>query len=214
MKKILLISVLALLGMSQAVAQNEDPNDYLPLVRDGVKWVNERVIVDNGDTTKYYYSYEIDGSFTYENYGTVGNFRACHYYEFSGQSDAQDSIISGLEQSGPDVLFWMNDAQTKICLEDRNLLSIEYTPGVIPGKGYLYFFSYGRPMGVIHYYLERQREQFLTEDNFIQIESLNIEGSTCRRYAYLGEDGEPLAYVVEGIGFDSYDMGDLLTPFG
>ena len=29
----------------------------------------------------------------------------------------------------------------------------------------------------------------------------------------MGEDGEPLAYIVEGIGFDSYDMGDLLTPF-
>ena len=29
----------------------------------------------------------------------------------------------------------------------------------------------------------------------------------------MGDEGEPLAYIVEGIGFDSYDMGDLLTPF-
>jgi hypothetical protein len=40
-----------------------------------------------------------------------------------------------------------------------------------------------------------------------------IEGITCRRWCYVGDDGEPLAYVVEGIGFDSRDMGDLLTPF-
>jgi len=32
-------------------------------------------------------------------------------------------------------------------------------------------------------------------------------------YAYIGEQGDTLSYVVEGIGFDSRDMGDLLTPF-
>jgi hypothetical protein len=57
------------------------------------------------------------------------------------------------------------------------------------------------------------REPLLTDDNFIKVDPVEIEGVTCSRYAYLGEDGEPLAYVVEGIGFDSYDMGDLLTPF-
>ena len=35
----------------------------------------------------------------------------------------------------------------------------------------------------------------------------------CNRFAYIGDDGEVKAYIVEGIGFDSYDMGDLLTPF-
>ena len=33
------------------------------------------------------------------------------------------------------------------------------------------------------------------------------------RIAYIGEQGDTLAYLVEGIGFDSRDMGDLLTPF-
>ena len=40
-----------------------------------------------------------------------------------------------------------------------------------------------------------------------------VEGVECFRIAYLDENGEPLAYIVEGIGFDSRDMGDLLTPF-
>ena len=59
MKKTILITLLALLGMTQAVAQEgweEWLSDYLPIVREGVKWVNEKVIVNHGDTTCYYYS--------------------------------------------------------------------------------------------------------------------------------------------------------------
>ena len=47
MKKTFLIVVLALLGVTQAMAQSED---YLPIVREGVQWVNEKVIVNNGVT--------------------------------------------------------------------------------------------------------------------------------------------------------------------
>ena len=35
----------------------------------------------------------------------------------------------------------------------------------------------------------------------------------CKRLAYIGEQGDTLAYIVQGIGFDSRDLGDLLTPF-
>jgi hypothetical protein len=40
-----------------------------------------------------------------------------------------------------------------------------------------------------------------------------IEGVSCSRYAYVNEQGDTMCYVVEGIGFDSKCMGDLLTPF-
>ena len=56
-------------------------------------------------------------------------------------------------------------------------------------------------------------EPFLTNDNFKKVNPITIEDTECDRYAYIGEDGDTLAYVVEGIGFDSRDMGDLLTPF-
>lgn len=59
MKKTFFIVVLALLGMTQAMAQRED---YLPVVREGVQWVNEKVIVNNGDTTRHYYKYEFSGN--------------------------------------------------------------------------------------------------------------------------------------------------------
>ncbi|MBE6316672.1 MAG: hypothetical protein E7078_08545, partial [Bacteroidales bacterium] len=58
MKKTILFTILALLGMSQAAAQSDD---YLPIVREGVKWVNEKVIINQGDTTSYYYCYEFSG---------------------------------------------------------------------------------------------------------------------------------------------------------
>ena len=42
---------------------------------------------------------------------------------------------------------------------------------------------------------------------------MTVEGIECSRIAYLDEEGDTLALIVEGIGFDSRDMGDLLTPF-
>ena len=42
---------------------------------------------------------------------------------------------------------------------------------------------------------------------------MEIDGYSSNRYAYIGEDGEPLCYIIEGIGIDSRDMGDLLAPF-
>ena len=61
--------------------------------------------------------------------------------------------------------------------------------------------------------LSNGSEPLLTSDNFMEVEPITIEGIECERYAYIGENGDTLAYVVEGIGFDSRDMGDLLTPF-
>ena len=64
-----------------------------------------------------------------------------------------------------------------------------------------------------NWYIYRQKENFLTRENFIEVAPLIIEGIECKRFAYIGEQGDTLAYIVQGIGFDSYDMGDLLTPF-
>ncbi|MBE6315861.1 MAG: hypothetical protein E7078_04360 [Bacteroidales bacterium] len=53
----------------------------------------------------------------------------------------------------------------------------------------------------------------MTTENFVEVEPIEIEGVTCSRYAYVKENGDTMCYVVEGIGFDSRNMGDLLTPF-
>ena len=63
------------------------------------------------------------------------------------------------------------------------------------------------------YFNQLQLGEDLTLENLVEVEPVMIEGYRCRRYAYYGDGDEPLAYIVEGIGFDSRDMGDLLTPF-
>ena len=53
----------------------------------------------------------------------------------------------------------------------------------------------------------------MKEENFVEFDSVLIDGRQMQRIAYIDEWGEPQAYIVQGIGFDSRDMGDLLTPF-
>ena len=44
-----------------------------------------------------------------------------------------------------------------------------------------------------------------------KIDPIMTDGYLCNREVF-SKNGKQLGYVVEGIGFDSYDMGDLLTP--
>ena len=62
----------------------------MPIVRDGVQWVNEKVIINNGDTTRYYYTYEISGVIPTDGF----NAKKCHYYTGEKINHDNDSIIS------------------------------------------------------------------------------------------------------------------------
>ena len=206
MKKTLLITLLALLGMSQAAAQSDD---YLPIVREGVKWVNEKVIINHGDTTRYYYCYEFSGmDSTYVN--MLGElYHACYYYEGNHLNVETDSLIAGM--SGGRCL--RNAALYKIRSEGRNLINfVMFADG---GTRLLYWFGLQGENTTIEYYLAYQSyiEPVLTTENFTEVEPIEIEGISCRRYSYVKETGDTMCYLVEGIGFDSRNMGDLLTPF-
>ena len=179
-----------------------DDRCYLPLLREGVKWVNERVIVNHGETTCQYYIYELNGD-TFERYN-----RVCKSINYS-QGTESDSIIAGLREVNGWIYSLNNYALDRTIAQDRNL--IDYSnPPYLYGSNTLYNLDLSKEEMYLKYVM---REPLLTDDNFVKVDPVEIEGVTCSRYAYLGEDGEPLAYVVEGIGFDSYDMGDLLTPF-
>ena len=217
MKQIVLFSFLSLLGMTQAVAQDgweEWLSDYLPIVREGVKWVNEKVIVNHGDTTCYYYMYEFSGYDTLTNLpGQINN--ACYYYTGENLNAEQDSLIAGLRDGLGEVTFFRNHAYAKMRSEGKALIDLPMR--LDGGTTTIYDF---RPLfdnECIGFFLWCQEfsevEPFLSEDNFIRIEPITIDGYNCSRYVYLDEQGNPLACIVEGIGFDSYDMGDLLTPF-
>lgn len=206
MKKTFLIVVLALLGMTQAMAQRED---YLPIVCEGVQWVNEKVIVNNGDTTRFYYKYEFSGIDSI--WRKVNH--ALYYYTGDNLDVESDSLIAGLREDlyGSDYVTCLrNNALNKTWRDGRKMLQfIAWHDG-----GTTLLYRLGNHY-CDDYYLQISdgSESFLTGDNFMEVEPITIEGIECERYAYIGEQGDTLAYVVEGIGFDSRDMGDLLTPF-
>ena len=58
MKYFIITLIFSLMSAFPLISQH-----YLPIDREGVKWVNEKVIVDHGDTTCYYYNYEIKGEY-------------------------------------------------------------------------------------------------------------------------------------------------------
>jgi hypothetical protein len=211
--KKLMTLLLALLGMTQADAQE---NGYLPIVREGVKWVNEKVIVNNGDTTRYYYKYEFNG----EDDSIHANMefdinKACYYYTGHHLDVENDSLIAGLREKGGEVTFFRNNAYYKNLEEGRMMFN--YFMATDGGTVWLYSFGdYGCDdyyFNIMYYEELYGGNPALTIDNFKKVDPITIEGIECERYAYIGEDGDTLAYVIEGIGFDSRDMGDLLTPF-
>jgi hypothetical protein len=223
MKKSLLFFLLSLLGMTQAVAQDSgwdwDESGYLHIVREGVKWVNEKVIINHGDTTSFYYIYEFNGEDNDPRWTNMNGQinKACYYYTGDNLDVERDSLIAGLRDNS-EVTCFRNHAYDKVLEEDRALFRLMwYSDG---GTKILYNFYYPR-WNCVGYYLDCQEwsqecygtEPFLEKENFTEIEPLEIEGYSCSRYTYVNEQGEPLCYIVEGIGFDSYNMGDLLTPF-
>ena len=206
MKKEFLIVVLALLGIAQAKAQRED---YLPLVREGVQWVNEKVIVNNGDTTRYYYKYEFSGI---DSIWLRFN-HALYYYTGDHLDVERDSLIAGLREGlyGDDFVTCLrNNALDKTWRDGRRMLGFM---GWYDGGTTLLYRLGEHSCDDYYLLISNGSELSLTSYNFMEVEPITIEGIECERYAYLGGRGDTLAYVVEGIGFDSRDMGDLLTPF-
>jgi len=210
MKKKILFTILTLLGMSQAMAE-----ELVPLVREGVQWVNEKVIINNGDTTRYYYKYEFKGYDSETNLsGDINN--ACYYYIGDTLNIEQDSLIAGLRETYK-VTCYRNEAYRSAVSAEKTMFPLYiYSDG---GTFVLYdFISLYEGMNyylMCQYYwsLYSDNPEFINENNFIKISPINIDGYECKRYAYIGEQGDTLCYVVESIGFDSRDMGDLLTPF-
>ncbi len=188
---------------------------YMPIVREGVKWVNEKVTVHNGDTTCYYFTYQFGGLYPgLEIY--VPYIYACYYSIANGDRDlniATDSLISGVDEYNGHVGCTMNYALKATI--DRGANMLNYTEQ--PLKDQALYSTLWQDSGTLSWLkadlIEKQSGNFFNNDNLVLADPIIIENCICSRLAYIGEDGDTLAYVVEGIGFDSRDMGDLLTPF-
>jgi len=177
---------------------------YMPLLREDVKWVNERVVVNHGDTTCNYYTYEFKG-----NHPMKDTYKALYRYDGrSHELDVEsDSLVAGLKEHWKDIRYLNNEPLNNVISQGRDMI------GFTAGYLYMLIGSLDGNGTCKNYYIDYQKEQFLNDENFVEAEPIMIDGYRCSRLAYIGENGDTLAYVVEGIGFDSRDMGDLLTPF-
>ena len=176
-------------------------SSYLPIVRNGVTWVNERVTVNGGDTDSFYYCY------TFDLVGGWHNDR-CYYSSKDPSHLCADSLVSLVNDYGKELMFYDN-TMLNACIDNGTDMIDLYFDNLL----YTFHKSDISYHNLRNYYIEYQKGDWLNRENFIEVEPLMIEGVTCSRYAYINEQGDTAAYVVEGIGFDSYNMGDLLTPF-
>ncbi len=195
----------------------EEVDRYMPLIREGVKWVYEKVVVNNGDTTCSYYTYEFKGN--HPEKGTDSHTRKA-LYRYNGQHHElnveTDSLVAGLRENSRYVMHFHNEPLSHVMAQGRDMINLVVHNGQLPYEYDAMLYGLGSDdSGEMSrwVYINQQREPFLNDDNFIKFEPITIDGYPCSRLAYIGENGDTLAYVVEGIGFDSYDMGDLLTPF-
>ena len=193
--------------------KRSNKEQMLPITREGVFWVNERVVINQGDTTRSYYTYEFHGQ----------NWREhpiCYSYPGVTPTDGNVSIAALFQCSYDNaanyysVITYDNAPFDKVLEEERSMF---FTNTTTNGWHQLYQWnpsyreiSFENPVNQAIYL---QNERLMNRENFTEVEPVYIEGTKCRRYAYLGESGEAQCYLVEGIGFDSRDMGDLLAPF-
>jgi hypothetical protein len=142
--------------------------------------------------------------------------KLCHYYTGTKIDPENDSIISTLYE------YLMNFSDVSSYYNWPLIENIEKNRTILRGPemdstgvaNLLYWMQHGNAERTKYYYVARQnRPKVLTEENFIAMDPVEIDGFMCDRYAYVNEEGEPMAYLVEGVGFDSWCMGDLLTPF-
>ena len=186
-----------------------------PVPREGVQWVNERVVINNGDTTRSYYTYAFHGV-------NSQGYAVCYSYD-GGSAEAEDgTFAANMKEEYTNAVssrevYTCNNVPFNRMIEEKRLMMGRYThdPGNTPVQIYQFAgdyssISYSNPQ---NFYIRTENDDYLDRFNFVEVDPVEVDGVSCRRYAYLGEDGSPRAYVVEGIGFDSSDLGDLLTPF-
>ena len=173
---------------------------YMPLIREGVKWVNERVVVNNGDTTCYYYTYEFKGNHPLRD---NDNFTYKALYRYEGRHHQldidNDSLVAGLRENNSNIYFFRNEPWDQVVSHGCDMINLNQDK----------MLYYDLKRGLCEEYYEYYHNDILVGD---QIDPIMIDGYLCNREVF-SKNGKQLAYVVEGIGFDSYDLGDLLTPF-
>ncbi len=216
MRKIFLISVLALLGMTQAVAQEYE---YVPFVREGVKWVycyyNSGYIPYEGLTVgTVYLNLEIKGD-------TIINgktYKAMHKYYGDEINNLNDTIPVYLREENRVVYGIVPDGKVNPdCF-------VGYGP--VPVFGYdsnsIFSLVWAGEEFVLYDFNNTQNyyEDFYSYWNdpydpnffsYIGCDTITIGNRLAKRHILKENYRED--YIIEGIGFDGINVGFIIAYF-
>ena len=212
MKKIILISVIALLGITQMVAQEYE---YVPFVREGVKWVYSYTNVDMIDEVMnrpadpnlaygtVYLTLELKGD-------TVINgktYKAMHKYYGDAINTDNDTIPVYLREEDKVVYGIVPDGKTYAdCPIGRFIHSLKNY--IINGEEFV-LYDFQNPVTFWNDVFYWDEETWEEESVIASSEIIQVGNHLAKKYVFL----EGADYVIEGIGVDCLYSGYTLYPF-
>ena len=83
---------------------------YMPLIQEGVKWVNVHVVINDGDTTKNYYTYEFKGNYPEtDSYNRVFKAVYSKNCDANGAGYGEERLVAGLREDEACILSFRNE---------------------------------------------------------------------------------------------------------
>ena len=205
MKNTLLLTLLALLGMTQAAAQEYE---YVPFVREGVKWV---YYIQNYSDIDHpnpklpegflYYCLEFKGD-------TVINgktYKAMHKYHGNAINWENDTVPVYMREENKVVYAIVPDGKKYIDCPLGNRFFSRFNP--YSGEEYI-LYDFNDLDAFWDSILNRIDEQMSMDGNlyhYVGTDSIMINQHLAKRHiGTLDETGPACFYTIEGIGIDSF----------
>ena len=200
MKKILLITLLALLGMIQTVAQDYE---YVHFVREGVKWICDEPYSHIAYIGHHYFTLELSGD-------TVINgksYKAMHKYSGDAINKLNDTIPVYLREDNKVVYGIVPEGKTyPDCPVGMNWWP-EAREVIDSGQEFI-LYDFNDPVNFIKdnfkYPVEGTPNGYYPR--YVLTDQIELAGKKVNRYSF------DLSYVIEGVGCDGYDSGYPLSP--
>lgn len=210
MRKTLLLALLALLGMTQAVAQEYE---YVPFVREGVKWVyyyenydGIRPADSDLNNGTVYLTLEIKGD-------TVINgksYKAMHKYHGSAINRENDTIPIYLREENQVVYGFVLDGKTFADCPIGNAYDPHISQNVLEGREFV-VYDFKDPES----YWDTHIHEVLYPMHYydpLYMDTVSVGNHFAKRYVgkrfYSRE-----FHIIEGIGIDTYGSSYTLFPF-
>ena len=213
MKRLLIISMLALLGMTQAVAQEYE---YVPFVREGVKWVYYYIYHGNPFSPddpnlalgKVYLTLEFRGD-------TVINgkaYKAMHKYFGDAINEENDTVPIYMRDEDKKVYGIVTDSKHyRDCP-----IGIGGTDDVfekISNHEEFILYDFNDPTAYLTELLGWEDEFDTYFFNTLSIDTISVGNHLVKRFFISHCDMSiPLFSIIEGIGFDSMARYNTMTP--